>query len=102
MMAVPETRRDSLAALLAAQTSDGGWGPRRNAPAEVFDTAVAVLALREVPGGDAATARGRAFLLRMQQPAGDWPETTRPSSAQSYAEHISTAAWALLALLATR
>jgi len=102
MLALPETRKDSLALLLSAQTSDGGWGPRRNAPAEVFDTAVAVLALRGVAGGEVAIARGRAYLLRTQEPEGDWPETTRPTGAQSYAEHISTAAWALQALMATK
>jgi len=38
----------------------------------------------------------------MQQPAGGWPETTRPSGGVSYAEHISTTAWALYALLETQ
>ena len=82
-----------------AQTSDGGWGPRPHAPAEVFDTALVLLAIRD----DAAvTARGRAFLIRTQLASGGWPETTRPSGGQSYAQHISTSAWATLALLATR
>jgi len=61
-------------------------------PSEVFDTAVAVIAL----GGD---GRGRAWLVGRQQAEGGWAETTRPAGSQSYAQHISTTAWALLALL---
>lgn len=85
------------AALVAAQTSDGGWGPTPKTPAEVFDTAVAVIALKR----GAAVARGRAFLIAAQQSSGGWPETTRPAGSQSYAEHISTTGWAVLALLLT-
>jgi hypothetical protein len=80
-----------------SQSSDGGWGPRPHAPSEVFDTALVLLALRS---GEMAQ-RGRAFLIRTQFSSGDWPETTRPSGGQSYAQHISTTAWATLALLAT-
>jgi hypothetical protein len=91
-----ETQRD---AILKAQNPDGGWGPFRNSPSEPFDTAVVLLALRE---GDAdAVARGRAWLMKSQLPGGDWLETTRPAGSQSYAEHISTAGWTVLALLAT-
>ncbi|MEX0713581.1 MAG: hypothetical protein WD278_14585 [Pirellulales bacterium] len=32
---------------------------------------------------------------------GSWPETTRPAGGQSYAQRISTTAWATIALLAT-
>jgi hypothetical protein len=92
-------RADCRDILLAAQSRDGGWGPQRGMPVEVFDTAIAVLALR---GKGEAARRGRAFLLRMQDRSGSWPETTRPSGATSYAERISTAAWASYALLSTR
>jgi hypothetical protein len=89
-------RRDCRAMLLAAQTSDGGFGPQAKMPAEVFDTALALLAL----GGPAdVLARGRAWLVKMQDKDGGWPETTRPSGAQSYAERISTTGWAVYALL---
>jgi squalene cyclase len=89
-------RRDCRVMLLAAQTSDGGFGPLARMPAEVFDTALALLAL----DGPADTlARGRAWLLKMQEKDGGWPETTRPSGAQSYAERISTTGWAVYALL---
>jgi hypothetical protein len=84
-------RRDCIEFLRRSQARDGSWG-------EVFDTAVAVLALRGA-GEDALAARGREFLIRMQQAEGGWPETTRPSGGISYAEHISTTAWALEALL---
>ena len=40
-------------------------------------------------------------LRRMQNGDGGWPETTRPSGNLSYAEHISTTAWALYALVST-
>ena len=45
--------------------------------------------------------RGRAYLLAGQREDGSWPETTRPSGADSYAQRLSTAGWATLALLAT-
>jgi hypothetical protein len=94
----PAVRRRSLDAILRAQTSDGGWGPQPGAPAEAFDTAVALLAI--VSAGE-SNDRGRAWLLRAQLESGGWPPTTRPAGAQSYAQHISTSAWAALALMAT-
>jgi hypothetical protein len=94
LLAVP-TRADCRAMILAAQTSDGGWGPQPGMPAEPFDTALAILAL----GSSDATERARAFLLKTQDASGAWPETTRPSGGVSYAERISTAAWVTYALL---
>lgn len=93
-------RERALRRLEESQTSDGGWGPARHAPAEVFDTAVVLLALQSA-GERKLIPRGRGFLLRSQQSSGGWPETTRPSGSQSYAQHISTTAWAAMALLAT-
>ena len=47
--------------------------------------------------------RERAGLSRRQQLAdGSWNETTRPAGQTSYAQRISTTAWALLALVETR
>ena len=79
---------------------------------EAFDTALALLALAglrpidslstapySTPDLDAAIERGRAALLRTQNPDGSWPETTRPPNGDSYAQRISTTAWALMALL---
>jgi hypothetical protein len=87
-----------------AESTSGGWGPYIRSPAEVFDTAVVVLAL----AGQEQTAevkgwvkRGRAFLLAEQSPDGSWPETTRPAGAESYAQRLSTTGWATLALLAS-
>ena len=88
-------RADARALLIAAQTSNGGWGEYPGMPAQVFDTAIAVIALR----GETAAAKGRAWLVARQQEEGGWPETTRPPGSQSYAQHISTTAWALMALL---
>ena len=77
---------------------------RRLAP-EVYDTALAVLAL--MSAGDSPSTRtliagGRAFLIASQQPDGSWIETTRPAGAESYAQRISTTGWAAMALLASR
>ena len=101
LLACPDdgaVRRRMVDTLLRAQTSDGGWGPQPGAPAEAFDTAVALLALA---GAGEANARGRAYLIRTQLENGGWPPTTRPAGAQSYAQHISTSAWAALALMIT-
>jgi len=103
LLALPRAdtiRRKCLDLLLRAQNRDGGWGPREGAGAEAFDTAVVLLAL-QVAGVTDPIARGRAFLIGMQHASGGWPETTRPSGQISYAEHISTTAWVLDALLTT-
>lgn len=100
-----QKQSDSLKLIRAAQTSDGGWGPYADSPPEVFDTAVVLLALAEFKNRlevAAAIERGRKFLIAEQQPDGSWPETTRPSGGESYAQRISTTGWATLALLATR
>jgi hypothetical protein len=96
--------------ILTTPSSDGGWGPYPKSPSEPFDTAVALLALqaaRDLVATETTTiesliAQGRAYLIRAQLSAGGWPETTRPSGFQSYAQHISTTGWATLALLKTK
>lgn len=98
-------RQQSLEILRAGQTSDGGWGPYAKSPPEIFDTAIALLALTEVSreaGVDDLIRRGRVFLVSQQQPDGSWIETTRPSGGESYAQRLSTTGWATLALLMTR
>jgi hypothetical protein len=95
----------ALAFLLHAQSSDGGWGPYPGTPPEPFDTALALLALakhRHTHEVTAAVRRGRAHLAAQQQPDGSWPATTRPPRGESYAQTVSTTAWATLALLETR
>jgi hypothetical protein len=96
-------RQTCLEMIAQGQQRSGGWGPFVRAAAEPFDTAVVLLALAET--GDAAhreaIARGRAWLLAVQQDDGSWLATTRPAGGQSYAQHMSTTAWATLALLAT-
>lgn len=82
--------------LQAQQNPDGSWGPRAKSPGEVFDTAIAILALDPALP---ASRRACAYLEREQLASGAWPETTRPSGGNSYAHHISTTAWATLALL---
>jgi len=84
------------------QAANGGWGPYSNSPPEPFDTAIVLLALSDHPAQRKLSLRGRAFLISTQQPDGSWPETTRPAGAVSYAQRISTTAWATIALIATR
>jgi hypothetical protein len=95
----------ALELLRRAQSSDdGGWGPFVTSPSEVFDTALALLALaswRERAEMKSLIARGRSFLIDQQQTDGSWVETTRPAGGVSYAQRISTSGWATLALLAT-
>ncbi len=88
-----------------SQTSDGGWGPYADAPPEVFDTAMALLALAPMqaqPEIALMIERGRKYLAANQYDDGSWPETTRPSGNESYAQRLSTTGWAVMALLATR
>ena len=105
-------RAQCLGILREGQGPSGGWGPYLTAPSQVFDTAMAVLALslletdprlarkvyRPEELRDAIT-RGRDYLVSQQRPDGSWPETTRPAGQESYAQRISTTGWALLALL---
>lgn len=101
------------------QGPDGGWGPYVTSQSEAFDTALALLALSrlalsslsdaESTGGVYSTVelreaiqRGRAYLIASQATDGSWLETTRPPGLESYAQRISTTAWALLALLDSR
>lgn len=94
-----------LAALRRAQTADGGWGPYADAPPEAFDTAIVLLALKGSRDADAVSGmieRGRRFLITSQSPDGSWPATTRPRGGESYAQQLSTTAWAALALLHTQ
>jgi hypothetical protein len=100
-----DRRKRSLNLLRQGQSDDGGWGAHVNSPPEPFDTALAILALvqgQPSPEGRRMIARGRAFLLARQQDDGGWIETTRPPGNLSYAQRISTTAWATLALLASR
>ena len=105
-------RRTCLSILRNGQSPAGGWGPYVTASPQVFDTAVAVLALSpleveprlarsayRVEELKEAIANGKKYLVSQQRPDGSWPETTRPANQESYAQRISTTGWALLALL---
>jgi hypothetical protein len=105
-------RRTSLSIIRTGQSPAGGWGPYVTAAPQVFDTAMAMLALSllDVEPRLArstyrpeelkeAIAKGKAYLASQQLPDGSWPETTRPANQESYAQRISTTGWAMLALL---
>lgn len=96
-------RQEAVSILLRGQARDGGWGPYVTSQSESFDTAVALLAIWPLRSTDprlaAAAARARQYLVTQQEPAGNWPETTRPAGNESYAQRISTTGWALMALL---
>lgn len=95
-------REQCLETLRRARTEEGGWGPYQQSPPEIFDTALALLALAAQPRSaeiDAMLADGRKFLLAEQLDDGSWVETTRPSGSRSYAQRLSTTGWATLALL---
>lgn len=96
-------RRDAATGLLRrAQNEDGGWGPFPRSASEPFDSALAILALSPDKEARDPVRRGRAFLIANQQADGSWTETTRPAGSESYAQRISTSAWATMALLTTR
>jgi Prenyltransferase and squalene oxidase repeat len=100
-----EVRGSACAAIASSQNRDGGWGPFATSGSEPFDTAIAILGLASQPQESAflpTIERGRRFLLTNQLEDGSWIETTRPPGAVSYAQRLSTAGWATLALLATR
>lgn len=106
-------RRNCLSILRQGQSPEGGWGPYVNAAPQVFDTALAVLALSSLEPEPRlarsayrpeelkeAIANGKKYIVSQQRPDGSWPETTRPANQESYAQRISTTGWAMLALLA--
>lgn len=105
-------RRNALQIIRQGQAPDGGWGVSVGAKPQVFDTAMVVLALslldveprlaRSTYRAEElkeAIAKGKAYLVSQQRSDGSWPETTRPADKESYAERVSTAAWAMLALM---
>ena len=105
-------RRTCLSILRNGQSPAGGWGPYVTAAPQVFDTAMAVLALSSLATEprlarsayraeelQEAIANGKTYIVSQQKADGSWPETTRPANQESYAQRISTSGWAMLALL---
>ena len=95
----------ALSVLLSSQNNDGGWGAYPRTPAEPFETAMALLALntvRDKPEIEARIVKSRAFLASIQFEDGGWPAARQSTTGETYARHISTSAWATLALLTTK
>jgi hypothetical protein len=100
-----DQRDRALALIRKGQSEGGGWGPFATAAPEPFDTALVLLALLRSSNGPhvrTVVQRGREFLIANQLQDGSWTETTRPAGAESYAQRLSTTAWATLALIETR
>jgi hypothetical protein len=98
---IAERRSECATKLIDAQHRSGGWGPYPGYKPEVFDTAIAVVALRTSDPRDEvqdAIELGQKYLVQQQQDDGSWIETTRPDPQESYAHRVSTSAWATLAL----
>jgi hypothetical protein len=107
-------RRNCLSILRQGQSAEtGGWGPDPTGAPQVFETAMAVLALTALDVEPRlarsayrpeqlkeAIASGKKYLVSQQKADGSWPEATRPANQESYAQRISTTGWAMLALLA--
>jgi hypothetical protein len=122
-------RARALDVIMRGQSPAGGWGPFVSSPSEPFDSAIVLIALHDLarlrsdaalrapsafgeansplvikPYTSATISRaiqlGREWLTMQQLDDGSWPETTRPARQESYAQRISTTAWATLALLA--
>jgi hypothetical protein len=99
-----DQRQRCLSLLRKCQDRKGGWGPYATSAAEPFDTALALLALARYPKEEGVAERikrGRKYLVAAQEKEGNWPETTRPAGAVSYAQRTATTGWVLQALLAT-
>jgi hypothetical protein len=96
-----EARDVAVEALLARAARSGGFAPWEQGPSEVFDTALALLALEAQPAApdiERARAAARGYLEREQELDGGWRETTRPAGGESRAHRVSTSAWAAQAL----
>lgn len=101
----------SLDLLRSTQADSGGWPHDAGGTPQVFETAVAVLALGQLQRDPRlaraafgeenlrqAMGRARDFLAAAQKPDGSWPDASAGAD-ESYAGRISTTAWALVALL---
>lgn len=103
--AARKQRASGLEVIRKGEGRAGGWGPYVTSAAEVFDTAVVMLALRLQPETEeirVSLRRGRAYLIKAQEDDGSWRETTRPADGVSYPQRVSTTAWALQAILTTQ
>ena len=54
------------------------------------------------PDVEARITKGRAFLISVQYEDGGWPSAVESSTGGTYARHMSTSAWATMALLTTK
>ena len=103
-----------LEILKSAQKPEGGWGPTADAPAQSFDTALAIIVLSNLRNDAKLAAptystrelnesieKARNYLVQSQENDGSWGANSRAILKISYARRVSTTAWALRALLAS-
>jgi ankyrin repeat protein len=107
-------RDSAVAALLALQRPDGGWGQTALLATDAYATGESLYALHlaGIPPSHAAYQRGIGYLLKNQRPDGSWPVISRSHPVQPlidaghpYGNHqwisASAGAWSTMALLAT-
>jgi hypothetical protein len=107
-------RSACLEIIRAAEAPNGGWGYQPGGSPQVFETAVVMLALREMARDQRvaksaygeenlqrALSAGRRFLQGSQSADGSWPAGPGPGK-PNLARQVSTTAWALLALVETQ
>jgi squalene-hopene/tetraprenyl-beta-curcumene cyclase len=92
--------------LVARQREDGGWGWLSADESDAFGTGVALYALARDGIGinEPAITRGRAFLMRTQQPDGSWLVNGTKKNKSKQVEPTATywgTCWAVIGLVET-
>jgi len=95
------------AELIALQQPNGGWTQIKEMAPDALATGQSLYALSFVPNADRGSiARGQAFLVARQAPAGSWPMESRPTEPGLYSKNLdpitcAAAGWATLGLVST-
>lgn len=111
LLLMNELKEESAAAtsrseLLRHQQDDGGWGWLLDEPSDAFGTGMALYALSRTAthADDAATVRGRSYLMQTQAQDGSWPVHGTKQAKRDRVEETATywgTCWAVIGLLET-